>query len=109
MPALACTSAPAATELVILGTGTPPADPARPGPAVAVVYNNPAYLFDGGPASDPLPAERIHAALISGVEQVEMELRRKVDETTGNGSVRSPAERPSREATPAPWRNTSAS
>jgi hypothetical protein len=41
-------------------------------------------------ANDPLLAERIQAALVSGVEQVEMELRRKVDETTGNGSVRSP-------------------
>jgi hypothetical protein len=41
-------------------------------------------------ANDPLLAERIHAALMSGVEQVEMELRRKVDESTGNGSVRSP-------------------
>jgi hypothetical protein len=41
-------------------------------------------------ANDPLLAERIHAALMSGVEQVEMELRRKVDETTGDGSVRSP-------------------
>jgi hypothetical protein len=40
--------------------------------------------------SDPLLAERVHAALLSGVEQVEMELRRKVEETTGNGSVRSP-------------------
>jgi hypothetical protein len=41
-------------------------------------------------ANDPLLAERIHAALMSGVEQVEMELRRTVEETTGNGSVRSP-------------------
>jgi hypothetical protein len=41
-------------------------------------------------ANDPLLAERIHAALMSGVEQVEMELRRKVEETAGNGSVRSP-------------------
>jgi hypothetical protein len=41
-------------------------------------------------ANDPLLAERIHAALVSGVEQVEMELRRKVEETTGDGSVRSP-------------------
>lgn len=40
-------------------------------------------------SNDPLLAERIHAALISGVEQVELELRRKVDETAG-GSVRSP-------------------
>jgi len=41
-------------------------------------------------SNDPLLAERIHAALMSGIEQVEMELRRKVEETTGNGSVRSP-------------------
>jgi len=39
--------------------------------------------------NDPLLSQRIQAAL-AGVEQVEMELRRKVDETTGGGSVRSP-------------------
>ena len=47
--ALACAGAPAATEVVMLGTGTPRADPARSGPAVAVVYNGRAYLFDSGP------------------------------------------------------------
>jgi ribonuclease BN (tRNA processing enzyme) len=47
--ALACAGAPAATQVVILGTGTPRADPARSGPAVAVVYNGRAYLFDAGP------------------------------------------------------------
>ncbi len=40
-------------------------------------------------SNDPLLSERIQAAL-AGVEQVEMELRRKVDDTTGGGSVRSP-------------------
>ena len=40
-------------------------------------------------SNDALLSERIHAAL-AGVEQVEMELRRKVDETTGGGTVRSP-------------------
>jgi hypothetical protein len=40
-------------------------------------------------ANDPLLAERIQAALISGVVQVELQLRRKVDESAG-GSVRSP-------------------
>jgi len=40
-------------------------------------------------SNDPLLNERIQAAL-AGVEQVEMELRRKVDETSGNGSIRSP-------------------
>jgi ribonuclease BN (tRNA processing enzyme) len=47
--ALACPGAPAATQVVILGTGTPRADPARSGPAVAVIYNGRAYLFDAGP------------------------------------------------------------
>ena len=37
-----------------------------------------------------MTAPRYSAALLSGVEQVEIVLRRKVDETTGNGSVRSP-------------------
>ena len=41
-------------------------------------------------ANDPLLAERIQASLMGGVEQVEMELRRKVEESTGAGSVRSP-------------------
>jgi hypothetical protein len=41
-------------------------------------------------ANDPLLAERIQATLMGGVEQVEMELRRKVEEANGTGSVRSP-------------------
>ena len=41
-------------------------------------------------ANDPLLAERIQSSLMGGVEQVEMELRRKVEESTGAGSVRSP-------------------
>ncbi len=49
MLALACAGASAATDVVILGTGTPRADPARSGPAVAVIYNGRAYLFDSGP------------------------------------------------------------
>jgi hypothetical protein len=40
-------------------------------------------------SNDPLLADRIQAAL-AGVEQVEMELRRKVDDSTPGGSVRSP-------------------
>ena len=40
-------------------------------------------------ANDPLLAERIQATLMGGVQQVEMELRRKVEESNG-GSVRSP-------------------
>ena len=52
-----CTSAqqdgPAApnreARLVILGTGTPNADPARSGPALAVIAGGQAYLVDAGP------------------------------------------------------------
>jgi len=36
------------TKLVILGTGTPNADPDRFGPAVAVVVDNESYLVDAG-------------------------------------------------------------
>jgi hypothetical protein len=41
-------------------------------------------------ADDPLLSQRIQAAL-AGAEQVEMELRRKVDALDSGGSVRSPA------------------
>jgi ribonuclease BN (tRNA processing enzyme) len=39
----------ARTQVVILGTGTPAADPDRSGPAVAIVVNGTAYLVDCGP------------------------------------------------------------
>ncbi|HTQ61868.1 MAG TPA: MBL fold metallo-hydrolase [Candidatus Solibacter sp.] len=52
----AATQAPAApnspaskTQVVILGTGTPVADPDTSGPAVAIVVNDAAYLVDCGP------------------------------------------------------------
>ncbi len=44
----ACAAAPP-TQLVILGTGTPNADPDRSGPCVAVVVNGTPYLVDFGP------------------------------------------------------------
>ncbi len=37
------------THVVMLGTGTPNADPERSGPAVAVVANGTSYLVDAGP------------------------------------------------------------
>lgn len=37
------------TQVVVLGTGTPFADPERSGPAVAIVVNETAYLVDCGP------------------------------------------------------------
>src|SRR5215510_8028166 len=36
------------TKVVLLGTGTPNADPDRWGPAVAVVVDNESYLVDAG-------------------------------------------------------------
>ena len=39
----------ATTKVVMLGTGTPNADPARSGPAVAIVVNDTPYLVDFGP------------------------------------------------------------
>jgi ribonuclease BN (tRNA processing enzyme) len=40
--------APLRTHVIILGTGTPIPDPERSGPAVAVVVDSVAYLFDAG-------------------------------------------------------------
>jgi ribonuclease BN (tRNA processing enzyme) len=39
----------ARTQVVLLGTGTPNADPERSGPAVAVVVNDTPYIVDFGP------------------------------------------------------------
>jgi ribonuclease BN (tRNA processing enzyme) len=39
----------ARTQVVLLGTGSPPADPVRSGPATAIVVNDTAYLVDLGP------------------------------------------------------------
>jgi ribonuclease BN (tRNA processing enzyme) len=40
---------PARTQVVLLGTGTPNPDPARSGPALAIVVHGAAYLVDAGP------------------------------------------------------------
>src|SRR5215467_14629836 len=41
--------APPSTRVVMLGTGTPNADPERSGPAVAIIAGNAVYLVDAGP------------------------------------------------------------
>jgi ribonuclease BN (tRNA processing enzyme) len=41
--------APPSTRVVMLGTGTPNADPERSGPAVAIVVGDVVYLVDAGP------------------------------------------------------------
>jgi len=38
-----------ATQLVLLGTGTPNADPERSGPSLAIIVNNMSYVVDCGP------------------------------------------------------------
>lgn len=43
------TSAQKKTQIVLLGTGTPNADPDRAGPSVAIVVNDTPYLVDFGP------------------------------------------------------------
>lgn len=40
---------PGKTQIVLLGTGTPNADPERAGPAVAIVVNDTPYVVDCGP------------------------------------------------------------
>ncbi|MGD9002673.1 MAG: MBL fold metallo-hydrolase [Anaerolineae bacterium] len=40
---------PSSSKIVLLGTGTPNADPVRSGPSVAVVVNHTAYVVDVGP------------------------------------------------------------
>jgi len=51
-------------QLVLLGTGTPNADPERSGPSVAVVVNGRPYLVDFGPGV----VRRAAAARLKGVE-----------------------------------------
>jgi ribonuclease BN (tRNA processing enzyme) len=42
------TALPVSTQIVLLGTGTPAADPDRFGPATAIIVNETAYLVDAG-------------------------------------------------------------
>lgn len=52
------------SQLVLLGTGTPNADPERSGPAIAVIVNQTPYLVDFGPGV----VRRAAAAYKQGVE-----------------------------------------
>lgn len=70
---LAAAAAPQAptrggTRVVLLGTGTPNADPDRSGPALAVVVNGAAYLVDCGPGV----VRRAAAAQRAGVTELAM-------------------------------------
>jgi ribonuclease BN (tRNA processing enzyme) len=56
------------TQVVLLGTGNPAADPDRSGPSVAVVVNNTPYLVDFGPGI----VRRASAAFRKGVAGLAM-------------------------------------
>jgi len=56
------------SQVVLLGTGTPNADPARAGPSVAVVVDNHPYLVDFGPGV----VRRASAAYEAGINGLEV-------------------------------------
>src|SRR5215470_1385158 len=56
------------TQIVLLGTGTPNADPDRSGPAVAIVVDETPYLVDFGPGV----VRRAAAAYRKGVKALAM-------------------------------------
>lgn len=57
-----------ATSIVLLGTGTPVADPTRSGPSTAIVVNDTPYLIDCGPGV----VRRAAAAHRAGVEGLQV-------------------------------------
>lgn len=57
------------SQVVLLGTGTPNADPERSGPAVAVIVNDTPYLVDFGPGV----VRRAAAAFGQGVKGLEVQ------------------------------------
>lgn len=56
------------TQVVLLGTGTPNADPERSGPSVAIVVNDASYLVDFGPGV----VRRAAAAYQAGIKGLAM-------------------------------------
>lgn len=51
------------TQIVLLGTGTPNADPDRSGPSVAIVVNDTAYIVDFGPGVVRRAAAAFHRGI----------------------------------------------
>jgi ribonuclease BN (tRNA processing enzyme) len=64
----------AQTRVLMLGTGTPNADPERSGPAVAILTNGSVYLVDSGPGI----VRRAAAAEKKGVAGIKVELLNRV-------------------------------
>jgi ribonuclease BN (tRNA processing enzyme) len=56
------------TQIVLLGTGTPNAEPDRSGPSIAVVVNDHPYIIDCGPGV----GRRISAAYHNGIDGLAM-------------------------------------
>jgi len=55
------------TQVVLLGTGLPPPDPDRSGPATAIVVNGAAYVIDAGPGV----VRRAKAAMDRGIDALD--------------------------------------
>jgi len=64
-------SVPPRTRVILLGTGTPNADPARSGPAVAIVVDSNTYIVDAGPgivrraAAAKIPMQSLRVAFLT--------------------------------------------
>jgi len=67
-------SAQSKTQVVLLGTGTPNADPERSGPAVAIVVNDTPYVIDCGPGV----VRRAATAARKGVKGLAVEKLRRL-------------------------------
>jgi len=74
------------TQVVLLGTGTPNADPNRSGPAIAVIVNDTPYIIDSGPGV----VRRAAAAAQLGIKGLAVQKLRRLfithlhsDHTTG--------------------------
>ena len=67
-PVSAQRSPPSRTQIVLLGTGTPGADPERSGPATAIVVDDTPYLVDFGPGV----ARRAAGAVAKGVRALRL-------------------------------------
>jgi ribonuclease BN (tRNA processing enzyme) len=64
----------AQTKLVLLGTGTPFADPEKSGPSVAIVVNHVSYVVDCGPGV----VRRATAAFQKGIDGLQASLLKKL-------------------------------
>jgi ribonuclease BN (tRNA processing enzyme) len=73
-PAAAAASDSTGTRVIMLGTGTPNADPDRSGPSVAIVVNGSSYLVDAGPGV----VRRAAAAAAAGETALEMKNLKRV-------------------------------